>query len=234
MSIEIIRITEHPLQLIGQCTGVCWGAPVNDPEKNKKRAISCIKANHGRVLEFPEFIIVIDGYSARMMRELYTHIGGAPTRLQSSTRYVNEGGFKFYMPESCKGHSEYDSTMETIQVAYSDLVGLIGVPKEDAANILPLGMESKMVWKGNLRMLINFMNRRLCTRALKEIRGFANEFKKLLASVDDEWAWIAENLFVPSCEQFKIHNPDLKFCVEEHCCGRAPRISELKVSNGAT
>ena len=87
-----------------------------------------------------------------------------------------------------------------------------------------------MVWKGNLRMLINFMNRRLCTRALKEIRGFANEFKKLLASVDDEWAWITENLFVPSCEQFKIHNPELKFCVEEHCCGRAPRISELKIS----
>ena len=118
--------------------------------------------------------------------------------------------------------------------AMQSLVGLIGVPKEDAANILPLGMESKMVWKGNLRMLINFMNRRLCTRALKEIRGFANEFKKLLASVDDEWAWIAENLFVPSCEQYKIHNPEMKFCVEEHCCGRAPRITELKVSKDVT
>lgn len=229
MSIEIIRITEHPLQLIGQCTGVCWGAPVNDPVKNKKRAISCIKANHGRVLEFPEFIIVIDGYSARMMRELYTHIGGGPTRLQSSTRYVNENEFKFYTPESCKDNPPYLKAMDVIHASYVDLI-CTGVPKEDAANILPLGMESKVVWKGNLRMLINFMNRRLCTRALKEIRGFANEFKKLLASVDDEWAWIAENLFVPSCEQYKIHNPEMKFCVEEHCCGRAPRISELKIS----
>ncbi len=229
MSIEIIRITEHPLQLIGQCTGVCWGAPVNDPEKNKKRAISCIKANHGRVLEFPEFIIVIDGYSARMMRELYTHIGGGPTRLQSSTRYVESTNLHVYTPPSCDGNGDFEHAITEIQQSYGDLLSA-GVPKEDAANILPLGMESKMVWKGNLRMLINFMNRRLCTRALKEIRNFANELKKLLASVDDEWAWIAENLFVPSCEQYKIHNPEMKFCVEEHCCGRAPRISELKIS----
>ena len=230
MSIEIIEITNKPLQLIGKCAGVCWGAPVDDPAKNRQRAISCIKANHGRVLEFPEFIIVIDGYSARMMRELYTHIGGSPTRLQSSTRYVNEDGFKYYKPESCKGHSEYDSTMETIQAAYSDLVGYIGVPKEDAANILPLGMMSKMVWKGNLRMLINFMNRRLCTRALKEIRGFANELRSLLASVDEDWSWISEFLFVPSCEQYKLHNPAMRFCVESQCCGRAPKISELTVT----
>ena len=27
MSIEIIRITEQPLQLIGQCTGACPGTP---------------------------------------------------------------------------------------------------------------------------------------------------------------------------------------------------------------
>lgn len=66
--IDIIDITKNPLQLIGKCTGVCWNAPVDDPEKNKKRAISCIKANHGRVLEFPEFIIVIDGYSAQIGR----------------------------------------------------------------------------------------------------------------------------------------------------------------------
>lgn len=229
MSIEIIRITEHPLQLIGQCTGVCWGAPVNYPEKNKKRAVSCIKANHGRVLEFPEFIIVIDGYSARMMRELYTHIGGGPTRLQSSTRYVESTNLHVYTPPSCEGNGDFEHAIIEIQQSYGDLLST-GVPKEDAANILPLGMESKMVWKGNLRMLINFMNRRLCTRALKEIRDFANELKKLLASVDDEWAWIAENLFVPSCEQYKIHNPEMKFCVEEHCCGRAPRISELKIS----
>lgn len=233
MPIEIIRITEQPLQLIGQCTGVCWNAPVDDPEKNRKRAISCIKAGHGRVLEFPDYIAAIDGYSARCMREIYTHLAGGPTRLQSSTRYVDEHGFKYYTPEKCSSNGIYSQTMKAISDGYAKLIES-GVPREDAANILPLGMESKMVWKGNLRMLINFMNRRLCTRALKEMRDFANEFRKLLASVDDEWAWIAENLFVPSCEQYRFINPELRFCIEEHCCGRAPRITELTISKKET
>ena len=50
--IEIIDITKNPFQLIGKCTGVCWNAPVDDPERKKKRAISCVKANHAPVLEF--------------------------------------------------------------------------------------------------------------------------------------------------------------------------------------
>ena len=229
MSIEIIEITNKPLQLIGKCAGVCWGAPVDDPAKNRQRAISCIKANHGRVLEFPEFIIVIDGYSARMMRELYTHIGGGPTRLQSSTRYVESKDLQVYTPNSCKGSSAFDHAVLEIQQSYGDLLSA-GVPREDVANVLPLGMMSKMVWKGNLRMLINFMNRRLCTRALKEIRDFANELRSLLASVDEDWSWISEFLFVPSCEQYKLHNPAMRFCVESQCCGRAPKISELTVT----
>jgi len=229
MSIEIIEITKKPLQLIGKCAGVCWGAPVDDPAKNRQRAISCIKSNHGRVLEFPEFIIVIDGYSARMMRELYTHIGGGPTRLQSSTRYVESNDLQVYTPNSCKESSTFDRAVHEIQQSYGELLSA-GVTREDAANILPLGMMSKMVWKGNLRMLINFMNRRLCTRALKEIRDFANELRSLLASVDEDWSWISEFLFVPSCEQYKLHNPAMRFCVESQCCGRAPKISELTVT----
>ena len=231
MSIEIIRITEHPLQLIGKCTGVCWNAPVDNTEKNRNRAISCIKAGHGRVLEIPDYIVTIDGYSARAMREIYTHLAGGPTRLQSSTRYVDESGFTYYTPDKCASVPEYANTMAAISDGYRKLIEA-GVPREDAANILPLGMESKMVWKGNLRMLVNFMNRRLCNRALKEVRGFASEFKRLLASVDDEWAWIAENLFVPSCEQYRFLNPELRFCVEEHCCGRAPKIEQLAITKG--
>ena len=101
--------------------------------------------------------------------------------------------------------------------------------KEDAANILPLGMESKMVWKINLRALINFMNRRLCTRALKEIRDLAVEIKDRLAEKNEEWFWIADNLFVPTCEIYKYRNPNLVFCPEQQCCGKHKKIEDLNV-----
>lgn len=100
MKIELLDgTTEFPLQKMGYNAGVCWEAPLDDAEKNKKRAISCIKSGHGRVMEYVDIELVIDEVSARCLRELYTHIGGAPTRLQSSTRYVSEqDGFGYYIP----------------------------------------------------------------------------------------------------------------------------------------
>lgn len=234
MEIELLDgTTENPLQKMGYNAGVCWAAPLDDAEKNRKRAISCIKAGHGRVLEYVDVEMVISGASARCLRELYTHIGGSPTRLQSSTRYVSEEqGFGYYIPPKIENNEElkpiYEEGMETIQKTYNSLMARKAT-KEDAANILPLGMESKMVWKINLRALINFMNRRLCTRALKEIRDLSIEIKDRLAEKNEEWAWIAENLFVPTCEIYKYRNPNLVFCPEQQCCGRHKKIEDLNV-----
>ena len=234
MKIELLDgTTENPLQKMGYNAGVCWAAPLDDAEKNRKRAISCIKAGHGRVLEYVDVEMVISGASARCLRELYTHIGGSPTRLQSSTRYVSEEqGFGYYIPPKIENNEElkpiYEDGMELIQKTYNSLMARKAT-KEDAANILPLGMESKMVWKINLRALINFMNRRLCTRALKEIRDLSIEIKDRLAEKNEEWAWIAENLFVPTCEIYKYRNPNLVFCPEQQCCGKHKKIEDLNV-----
>jgi thymidylate synthase (FAD) len=234
MKIELLDgTTENPLQKMGYNAGVCWAAPLDDAEKNRKRAISCIKAGHGRVLEYVDVEMVISGASARCLRELYTHIGGSPTRLQSSTRYVSEEqGFDYYIPPKIENNIElkpiYEDGMELIQKTYNALMARKAT-KEDAANLLPLGMESKMVWKINLRALINFMNRRLCTRALKEIRDLSIEIKNQLAAKNEEWAWIADNLFVPTCEIYKYRNPNLVFCPEQQCCGKHKKIEDLNV-----
>lgn len=176
--------------------------------------------------------MVISDVSARALRELYTHIGGSPTRLQASTRYISEkDGYSYYIPpkiennQACK--EKFTECMEEIQDTYNYLLENSS-SKEDAANVLPLGMMSKMVWKINLRALINFMNRRLCMRALKEIRDLAVEIKKQLGSINDEWSWIAENLFVPTCEMYKYMNPNLVFCPEAQCCGKHHKITDIK------
>lgn len=213
--------------------GVCWNAPLDDDEKNKKRAISCIKSGHGRVMEYIDVEVVISDVSARCLRELYTHIGGSPTRLQASTRYITEeSGFGYYIPpkiensEVCK--EKYTEGMEKIQETYNFLMAN-SATKEDAANVLPLGMMSKMVWKINLRALVNFCQQRSCTRALKEIRDLTKEIVSLLGSKNEEWAWIAENLLVPKCEQYKYINESFCFCTEQQCCGKHPKITDLQI-----
>lgn len=210
---------KYPLQKIGKMAGVCWGSPIDDVEKNIKRAKDCITSGHGRVMEYVDIELCIEGYSARAIREYYTHIGGGPTRLQESTRYVNCENFSFFTPPTAKKNPEalkaYNDCMEAIRTSYGKLMEA-GVSKEDAANILPLGMMTKIVDKRNLRNMINLMNQRLCTRAYVEIRTMANEIKDQLSAYSDEWKWICENLFVPKCDV-------TGWCIEAKCCGRKPK-----------
>ena len=222
--IEIFDSTDKfPLQKIGRMAGVCWNSPTDSASKNISRAKDCIASGHGRVLEYVDIELCISCYSARAIREYYTHIGGAPTRLQESTRYVNCEKFEYYLPPTAQkspgAQKAYEECMEFIRKKYAELIAG-GVSKEDAANILPLGMMTKIVDKRNLRNMINLMNQRLCTRAYIEIRALASEIKSALREYSEEWKWICDNLFVPKCDV-------TGFCTEAKCCGRHPKKGTL-------
>ncbi len=209
------RTEKDPLAHIGENAGVCWNSDISDVEKNIKRGKSCIQSGHLRTAEYPTVEMIIEGYSARCIRELYTHIIGV-TRLQDSTRYINFEDFAYYNPGSTEEQKEQiTKTMGDISENYGKLLEL-GMKKEDCANILPLGMHTKIVWKINLRGLIHFMNMRLCNRALKEIRTLAGEIKTKLSAYSEEWKWICDNYFVPTCKS-------IGYCTEEKCCGIMPK-----------
>ena len=137
--------TTNPITLIGQRAGVCWGADITDDDKNYRRGLDCIQSGHGRTLEFVNVEMILDGYSARVIREWYTHIGGAPTRLQASTRYINYGNFEYIVPPSIENNAdalkEYIHCMDHIAFAARKLES-IDIPREDAAMLLPLGMNT--------------------------------------------------------------------------------------------
>lgn len=209
-----------PITLIGREAGECWGGRTDDPERNYKRGLDCIVSGHGRTWEFPQVYMKIEGYSARVIRELYTHIGGAPTRLQASTRYIDyEKGFDFVTPPSVQ------KSEEALQV-YTDAMGQIGealrklekagVPREDCAMLLPLGMTSTVVLRTNLRNLVDMSHQRLCTRAYWEFRQLMADMIAALSAVSEEWAYLTEHLFVPKCEL-------TGFCTERNGCGRKPK-----------
>ncbi len=209
--------TLKPISLIGKEAGVCWGADITNEERNYKRGIDCLVSGHGRTFEFPEVYMILDGYSARVIREWYTHIGGAPTRLQASTRYIDyESGFAFVTPPSVAKNPEalakYEGLMDTIQKTLKELEGL-GVPREDSAMGLPLGMETKVVTRINFRTLMDMSHQRMCTRAYWEYRVLFNDLIKALSAYSEEWAYLCQNFFMPKCEV-------AGFCTEKKSCGR--------------
>ena len=211
--------SKDPISLIGREAGVCWGADICDEAKNYKRGLNCLEAGHGRTWEYPQVYVVLDGYSARVFRELYTHIAGGPTRLQASTRYINyQKGFDYVTPPIVKHNAEaaevYESAMRDITVAMQKLESL-NIPREDIAMLLPLGMESKVVLRTNLRNLIDMAHQRLCTRAYWEYRQLMRDLMKALTDYSEEWGYLVEHYFVPKCEVYG-------FCTEKSSCGRKP------------
>ncbi len=228
--------TNHPITLIGKAAGVCWGADATDHMKNYKRGLDCLESRHGRTFEFPQIYLTIDGYSARMMRELYTHIGGSPTRLQASTRYINYENFEYIEPHSIdtpEVEQVYNECMQDIQNATKKLDEM-GIPREDIANLLPLGMSSKMVLRTNLRNLIDMSHQRMCARAYWEFREFMNDLIKALNEYGNRYSWgmmnqdnemvsvnewklLTENYFQPKCEL-------TGFCTEKKSCGRKAQL----------
>ena len=217
------QTTKDPLQLIGTTSAVCYNADISNKEKNIKRALDCIHSGHGRVLEWPNVEVIVEGFSAKMMREAMRHIVGTSV-LQASTRYIDyEKGFDVITPPSIEGNNE---AMEVWCKAISDIkmamgaLKALGVPKEDYTNLLPLAYQSKMIWKVNLRTLVNFMNLRTCSRAYWEIREFANMLKKALMEYSPEWEIICKELFVPKCDA-------VGYCTEAKCCGRHKTKSEV-------
>jgi len=212
------QTTRQPITLIGQMAGVCWGADTTDAAKNYKRGWDCIESGHGRTFEFPDVYMELDGYSARVIREWYTHIGGMPTRLQASTRYIDYGDFDYVRPDSIThkldARIEYDAAMHQIAQTVQQLVDM-GVPREDAALLLPLGMTTRIVCKHNLRNLIDMSRQRLCNRAYWEFRDLFRDVSLALADYGEEWARIINTQFMPKCHA-------LGYCPEKHGCGKYP------------
>ena len=211
--------TKNPITLMGARAGCCWNANVSDDEKNYKRGVDCIKSGHGRVMEYVNVEMVLDGYSARVIREWYTHLGGAPTRLQASTRYINYENFAYVVPNSINRNEEaltiYTRVMNFISAGLQDLDN-IGIPREDASMILPLGMTTKIVDKRNLRNLVDMSKQRMCNRAYWEYRELFKDICNALREYSDEWKWIVDNLFHAKCDE-------VGYCTESKSCGRKPK-----------
>ena len=226
MSVIIQDFTyKYPIQMIGTEAGVCYGSDITDSEKNYKRGLDCLESNHGRTWEFPDVYAIIDGYSAKVLREWYTHIGGLPTRLQGSTRYINYSkgdGFKYTTPPSIEKNeeasNEWHLAMNNINKIISDLITDNNIPVEDATMLLPLAYSSKMVDKRNFRNVVDMVAQRTCSRAYWEYRNhLMKDYLEALREYSDEWKTLVDMTCKTKCEKFN-------YCTEKKSCGRKDKI----------
>lgn len=198
--VKVLEYTKQPLTQIGINASYCYDTKLKDEGHASRIAKECIRAGHGRNMEFATVTMVISGISSRVARELYTHIGGSPTRVQASTRYITYSNFAYFVPD---GLSEeqlkiYIEAMESARSYYNKLKEA-GCNNDVAGYSLTFATGTTIVIKCNVRMLENLFNQRLCFRALREFTMLAREMKRTLAKLDCEWKWLSDNLFVTKC-----------------------------------
>ena len=214
--------TKNPISFCGEVSGICYGSDTSNQEKNFKRGLDCLRSGHGRVLEYSQIYLVLDGWSARVIREFGRHIGGMPTYLQASTRYIDYKNFEYYTPDTIKNNrlanEKYNNCMAYISEIIEYLEKECDIKKEDVANLLPLGMKTKIVYRTNLRGLVDMAKVRKCTRAYKEYRILFQCIEENLANYSKEWDYLInqEHVFKTKCEE-------LGYCTEKNSCGRMKR-----------
>ena len=201
MKIEILDYTKKPLTRIGENASYCYSTKLKDENHAKRIAISCIKDGHGRNMEFADITIKISGISARMARELGRHVIGT-SYVQASTRYITYNNFDYYMPKGLTPEQSdvYCKIMNNIQDGYNELKKL-GCKNDITGYVLPLAMDTELVYKINVRALDHMYSVRECNRALLEFRDFMKLLKQELSQLDDEWKWICDNRFKSKCKK---------------------------------
>lgn len=187
MKVELLRLTERPLNLISEAYRICYAsAPKDNQEEENKFIKACIRNGHTSPLEHAAATFLISGISRPCSQQIERHRIASYT--QESQRYVNAENAKFLMPNSIlnsDGFEMYVDFLEQSKRLYSCLVKN-GVKKEDARFVLPQAVTTKMMMTINFRSLRNLLNLRLDVHAQWEIRRVAAMMVAELSNVSPE------------------------------------------------
>lgn len=165
----------------------------------------------------------IDNWSFSHRLETWTDIN--PNNMVKnclSFRYVDESGFKYYIPsiikDSPSAYAIYKSAMAQLDDARSRIRDILIEDGEDKNKVneevnalLPRATTTSLCLGLTPEALIQFCHKRLCVRAQEEIRNVAKAMKQAVAEYCPS---LAEEL-VPQCDF-------LLYCPESKGCGRAP------------
>ncbi len=210
MKVELIRYTPDPDGVCGIAAATCI-----DGKNYEKSLRVALESGHESVAEHASFTFRLSGMSRAAMAQLTRH------RLASFTvesqRYVDCSSTGCVVPESIREDPElsveFEEVLQAARNFYAHATEL-GVKKEDARYILPIGMETVVTVTMNARELRHFFSLRCCNKAQWEIRAFADVML-------EECSEVAPQLFKdcgPGCVRGR--------CPEKRPCGN-PRADEF-------
>lgn len=191
MKITLLDSTVDPLFVISMCARTCYNSRAKDDVSTRESFIKgLIKSGHDSVLENAIATFDITGISRACQNQIVRHRIGCSYCVQSQ-RYVNVTDNEVIIPH--KLFLQWPESLEAVREIkrmYSELLNL-GVAKEDARYLLPLGTTTNMTMTMNFRALRHFLKLRLSKRAQWEVRLVAGQILKICM---DKFPWLVEDI----------------------------------------
>jgi len=148
---------------------ICYG---REDSTNKEGLIKTLITNgHTSVFEHSVFTFRIR-CPIFVARQWMRHRMGSYT--EKSLRYTKPGSFTKLELNNPEAEELIDVIFKTTMSTYETLLSM-GIKKEQARAILPIGIETEFYWTVNARSLMNFLKLRLDPHAQKEIRDYAEK-----------------------------------------------------------
>ena len=191
MDIEIMRVTEHPISVISDAAGICYGKT----GVSINRVRHCYNHGHMSPFEHASATFRVSGISRACSHQLVRH--RLASYNQQSQRYcridVHADGW-YVMPPAFNSYlaNRYREHMTDAALGY--LVALeSGIKPEDARYLLPEACKTEIIVTMNVRELFHFMDVRQDKAAQWEIRELANGIEESLRRCGDvEWTQLME------------------------------------------
>lgn len=157
MKVTLIDHNTRNIESMIQAIGVC-----RDKQCTEKTLNDCLEAKpvpHMSALEFGWAMVKVEGVSIKAARQLFRHRHFS--YMEASSRSINLSDADWIVPNTAKSPTAMRRKMGE-EVNVYDAFTLASESLEDAAYLLPLGIETKFFVAGNIRVWFEYFQKRLC------------------------------------------------------------------------
>lgn len=202
MKVQLLRMTEKPMELISRAYRICYASTQKEEDKELEFIAACIKRGHTSPIEHCSATFLVGGISRPCSQQLERHRIASYT--QESQRYVKFNEYEqgsIYPPSIMENEDAvgiFARAENACFDAYKELLNE-GIKPEDARFILPQTVCTRLMVTMNFRALRNFFSLRLDPRAQWEIRQLANEIYAALMQAEPKLKYVFGDIL----EKFK-------------------------------
>lgn len=193
-SVKLIGYNPNYMEIIKTADSQPYGNNVST-----KGVLRIIDSGHISTIEHCNAVFLIS-CSVRVLGQITRH-----RHMSFTVKSARGSRFdKMEIPEGLKMYLTDNSVKVTDLLAEYNNALNHGVKEQDAAYLLPQGVQTSMVMSGNLRAWYEYLPKRLCKRAMPEHRKLAfmihEELKKAMPELFDRNFMNCANCKEKSCE----------------------------------